>query len=223
MCHGQTNRLPPTGTCHNPPRGPVATQPPRQSHSEVASVPGRFPRESSAEWVPSSCDTRPTCFVQIKTERTAGWGERVVRLPAAAPFRPRGTTALGRRRCRSGGARGPSRHAPDPDALQLAPDALPEEEEPVLLKRGLRDVEEGPQQLDHVGAHEPAQQPGQHRLPPPVLRRRDRVAACSGRARADARPHGAAVRPAPPSRSSLPRGRSAPHTCASRHDSAGSR
>lgn len=81
------------------------------------------------------------------------------------------------------GPRGLSRHLPDPEALQLAPDALPEEKEPVLLKRGLRDVEEGPQQLDHVGAHEPAQQPGQYRLAPPVLGRGDGAAACSGRAR----------------------------------------
>lgn len=31
---------------------------------------------------------------------------------------------------------------PDPNALQLAPDALPEKEELVLLKRGLRDIKE---------------------------------------------------------------------------------
>lgn len=54
-------------------------------------------------------------------------------------------------------------------ATQLAPDALPEEEEPVLLKCGLRDVKEGPQQLDNVRAHQPAQELGQQRLPPTVL------------------------------------------------------
>lgn len=32
---------------------------------------------------------------------------------------------------------------------------FPEEEEPVLLERGLRDVEEAPEQLHHVGAHQP--------------------------------------------------------------------
>lgn len=58
---------------------------------------------------------------------------------------------------------------PDANALQLAPDALPEEEEPVLLKCGLRDVKEGPQQLDNVRAHQPAQELGQQRLPPTVL------------------------------------------------------
>ena len=62
---------------------------------------------------------------------------------------------------------------PDANALQLAPDALPEEEEPVLLERGLRDIEECPEQLDHVRAHQPAQEPGQDGLAQTVLGGRD--------------------------------------------------
>lgn len=58
---------------------------------------------------------------------------------------------------------------PDACALQPAPDALPEEEEPVLLKRGLRDIKKRPEQLDHVRAHQPAQELGQNGLSQTVL------------------------------------------------------
>lgn len=59
---------------------------------------------------------------------------------------------------------------PDPNALQLAPDALPEKEELVLLKRGLRDIKKRLQQLNHVCAHQPAQELGQDRFSQTVLR-----------------------------------------------------
>ena len=58
---------------------------------------------------------------------------------------------------------------PDACALQPAPDALAEEEEPVLLKRGLRDIKKRPEQLDHVRAHQPAQELGQNGLSQTVL------------------------------------------------------
>lgn len=64
---------------------------------------------------------------------------------------------------------------PDPDTLQLAPDTLPEEEELVLLKCGLRDIKKGLEQLNHVCAHQPAQKLGQDHFPQTVFCSRDTV------------------------------------------------
>lgn len=62
---------------------------------------------------------------------------------------------------------------PDSNALQLAPHTPAVEEEPVLLECGLCDVKEGPQQLHHVGVHQPEQELGQDPLPQTVLCGRD--------------------------------------------------
>lgn len=87
---------------------------------------------------------------------------------------------------------------PDANALQLAPDALPEEEEPVLLERSLRDVEERPEHLDHVCTHQPAQEPGQDGLAQTVLGGRN--AASPWEERGGCSPHVLPERPLGPGR-----------------------
>lgn len=68
-----------------------------------------------------------------------------------------------------------SDHILDSNALQLAPDTLPVEEEPVLLECGLRDIKKRSEQLNHICVHQPAQELGQDCLSQTVLSSRDRA------------------------------------------------